>query len=368
MTTPHDQRRVLLLERGFMRPRRGRPVHGVELHRLLAIRALVSRGVELTVPLERSWRPILEERLGDDMPRIIEIPYMRRRSLTALAGAFTVMRSRYDVLLLGDPDNGIVPAIELLHIGPVAPRTLMLSHGELKRRLLARVVRRRRFDILANSRLVADRFRPWSRGRLSIMYGLPDAERFTPRAEPRPEGEPIRFGLMGKLPSPSKGVETALAAFDMLPDDVRAGSELHIIGYDEPPAPPAPDVHMRRWVPGAEIPETLRGLDIMLIPSTWESFSQVSVQAMLTALPILVSDIAVLSEKVDEGGGVICPDAASLAEAMTDLARNPDKRRRMGASARETALRRYVWDADRFINEHLFPQRSETEQASTQQQ
>ncbi len=355
MSAAPGNQSVLLLERGFMRPRRGRPVHGVELHRLQAIRAFVERGIELTAPIERSWRPILEEHLAEHMPHTVEIPYMRRRSLTAIVGAIAVMRKRFDVLLLGDPDNGIVPAIELLQLVRVAPRTLMLAEGERKRWLLARTLRRRGFDVLANSRLVADRFRPWTTGRLDIMYGLADADRYSPRARDKPEGEPLRFGLVAKLPSPSKGVDTALAAFDMLPADVRAGAELHIIGYDDPPESPAPDIHMRGWLPAERIPETLRELDVMLIPSTWESFSQVSVQAMLSGLPILVSDIAVLAEKVDDGGGVVCPDAASLAEAMADLARDPDKRRRMGASARDTALRRYAWNADRFINEHLFP-------------
>jgi glycosyltransferase involved in cell wall biosynthesis len=93
----------------------------------------------------------------------------------------------------------------------------------------------------------------------------------------------------------------------------------------------------------------------MLCPSRNETFSQAVVQGMLTALPVIASPLPVFTEKLDTGAGVVCRTTEDFTNAMADLARHPEKRRRMGAIGRQTALERYAWDTDRFLDRYLFP-------------
>ena len=62
-----------------------------------------------------------------------------------------------------------------------------------------------------------------------------------------------------------------------------------------------------------------------------------------------------LVEKTEEGAGIVFRSDEELLDAMVRLARSPALRRTMGEAARRLALARYVWDAEWFAREHLFP-------------
>ena len=108
------------------------------------------------------------------------------------------------------------------------------------------------------------------------------------------------------------------------------------------------------------VPDLLRRMDVMIVPSRdegfmRETFCQSMVQGMLTGLPVLVNDLPILTEKLDRGGGRIAATAEELAGAMEELAGDAALRARLGAEGRATALERYVWDSDWFVDEMLFP-------------
>jgi glycosyltransferase involved in cell wall biosynthesis len=109
-------------------------------------------------------------------------------------------------------------------------------------------------------------------------------------------------------------------------------------------------------MPVDRVGELLREMDVMLALSTRETFSQAIVQGMLAGLPVIASPLPVYEEKLDTGAGVVARTTAEVADAMASLARDPQRRRAMGAAGRETALQRYVWDTDVFIRRHLFPE------------
>ena len=194
-----------------------------------------------------------------------------------------------------------------------------------------------------------------------VDYGVMDADRFHPAEAPRPAAAPVRFCVLGALDNAWKGADTALAAFRLLPPAVRARCELHLMAWREPPAfPDDPGVTAYAWRDAGGVPDFLRGMDAMLVPSRdeevmRETFSQTAVQGMLTALPIVHSPIPVLVEKFDRGGGLCARTPAEFAAAMERLAGDPALRAKLGAEARATALARYVWSSERFLREHLLP-------------
>jgi glycosyltransferase involved in cell wall biosynthesis len=163
---------------------------------------------------------------------------------------------------------------------------------------------------------------------------------------------------MGMLDNAWKGADTAIEAFRLLPEALRGRVRLHLASYSSPPPFDDDRIRAYAWMPLTDIPEFLRGMDVMLAPSRdegvmRETFSQAVVQGMLTGLPVLVSDLMVLREKVDAGGGHVVRDAAELAQRMAELAGDPARRARLGAEARAIALERYVWDTARFVRRYL---------------
>ena len=111
-------------------------------------------------------------------------------------------------------------------------------------------------------------------------------------------------------------------------------------------------------MPASDIPEFVRRMDVMLVPSRdeivmRETFSQVIVQGMLSGLPVIASDLPVLTEKLDTGGGKVFRSPSDLADIMKDFAESATLRQEVGAKGRETALARYVWDTAVFREKYL---------------
>ncbi|HBS27975.1 MAG TPA: hypothetical protein DEB06_00650, partial [Phycisphaerales bacterium] len=67
-------RSLLVVEQGFLKPRKGKVVHGVELFRLHLMRQLIDRGVQVTVVAERSWRATIEAALGAGRASLVLAP------------------------------------------------------------------------------------------------------------------------------------------------------------------------------------------------------------------------------------------------------------------------------------------------------
>ncbi len=362
----HDGKRILLLEQGFLKPRRGKPVHGVELFRLHLLEQLASRGVRVRAVVERSWVRVIAERFGGEPPaglEVVGVPNLGGVALTGSAAALRSIGSRYDAVIFGDARRGLTPGMAIAAMGVRSPRRLLFAHRR-PRGAVVRVARALGVNVLAVSDHVAGGFRGGVRGRVDVLYGLPNADRFHPPTAPtrpgagtpapRGDDEPVRFVLLGRLPNISKGEGKALEAMRRLPADVRGRVRLHLASYIEPAAIDEPGVVAHEWIPAAEIPAFLRTMDAMLCLSSNETFSQAIVQGMLTGLPVIATSLPVFVEKLDTGAGFVADDPSAIAARMVELAGNPDLRARMGAEGRRVALERYVWDTDRFLDEFLF--------------
>lgn len=362
-TAPTNPKSLLLLEQGFLKPRGAKPVHGVEIFRLHLIRQLVQRGVRVTIVAENSWGRIFEDRLADLPVGTILVPPVAGVAGAGLWGAIRAARivrrdGPFDLLLLGNARLGLVPAMHWAAWFNLARRTLLFAHRDPGANFLD-AVSTLSFDVVANSRWVADWYRGHTSGGVEVLYGLPNAERFHPPAGPA-SADPdrlINFVLLGRLPNISKGQEKAVAAFDAMPPAVRSRCRLHLASFASPPDTGSPAIIAHRWMAAEAVPDFLRSMDIMLTLSTHETFSQAIVQGMLTALPVVASDIPVFLEKIDPAvggaGGFITRNVSEATEAMTRLALDPALRVRMGAEGRALALERYIWDTDEFVRQYL---------------
>jgi glycosyltransferase involved in cell wall biosynthesis len=145
-----------------------------------------------------------------------------------------------------------------------------------------------------------------------------------------------------------KGVPYLLDAFRR----VEADAELRIIGF----APPEFIARLGGLPPRTELVgvKTIQELaleyenaDAFVLPSVEDGFGLVTLEAMRAGLPVVVSDHAGSAEVVEDGvNGFVVPsrDVDALASRLDLLLGDAALRRRMGAAARATAVRR-TWDA-----------------------
>jgi glycosyltransferase involved in cell wall biosynthesis len=83
------------------------------------------------------------------------------------------------------------------------------------------------------------------------------------------------------------------------------------------------------------------------MPSIWEGFGLVLLEAMAAGKPIVASRTATIPEVVLDGEtGVLVPpgDAAALAEALAQLASDAELARRMGEAGRERLRQHFSID------------------------
>jgi glycosyltransferase involved in cell wall biosynthesis len=112
---------------------------------------------------------------------------------------------------------------------------------------------------------------------------------------------------------------------------------------------------MHGAVPRSMLPAILAGARIAVVPSRWENFPYVCLEAMLAGLPVLVTRSGGMAEIVeDERTGWIArsADAEELASTLRRaLAASPERLAEMGAEAARTVRR--VCAADEIVARHL---------------
>ncbi|MBX9634352.1 MAG: glycosyltransferase family 4 protein [Magnetospirillum sp.] len=176
-------------------------------------------------------------------------------------------------------------------------------------------------------------------------YGV-DLSRFHPASEPRHEGKP-RILFVGSV-GVRKGVPWLIQAMASLPPSW----ELHLVGPMEPgfqavlAGLPMDRVVLRGPLHGAALADEYRAAQIFCLPSVEEGFGMVILQAMASGLPVVASAATGAPDAGICGRDlmVVPPaDSAALAEALADLAADPDRRRAMGVSARSQVAAGFNW-------------------------
>jgi glycosyltransferase involved in cell wall biosynthesis len=237
-------------------------------------------------------------------------------------------------------------------------------HGPLQRRLLEWNLRRAQV-LCATSEALARETAAYAPpgARIHITPFGVDTDLFRPRpGGVRPPG--VVLGTARKLDR-TYGLDILLDAFALLP----TGSHpltLWIAG--DGPARTALEQQARRL--GIEervqflgplhhdrMPAFMWGLDLFVNPSRAESFGVAALEAAASGLPVVASRVGGLPEIVADGetGLLVEPEnPAALAEALSQLLRDPERRRAMAAAARTRAVAHYDWHTCAAAMERLY--------------
>ena len=104
-------------------------------------------------------------------------------------------------------------------------------------------------------------------------------------------------------------------------------------------------VHFAGWV--ADAARLMPACDVIAMPSRWEGFGLVALEAMSAARPLVASRVSALPEIVDDPatGRLVPPDdAGALAAALGDLLADPARAAAMGRAGRERLVQAFAVD------------------------
>lgn len=163
---------------------------------------------------------------------------------------------------------------------------------------------------------------------------------------------PLRIGYAGGLLA-EKGVDLLLAACA----ELRGAWQLTLAGEGDQSAPLAaqaaklgitPQVTFAGRVPSQSMPDFLRQLDVLVLPSRttprWkEQFGRVLIEAMATGVVVIGSDSGEIPHVIGDAG-LLFPeeDGAALRTQLQALADDPTRRPDLRAAGRARVLERYT--------------------------
>lgn len=200
----------------------------------------------------------------------------------------------------------------------------------------------------------------------TIHYGVP-LERLAPaaqtalragvRAELGAAPDDLLVGMACRLVE-QKGVSYGIRAFARVCE--RFPSARLVIAGDGPLRPAleaearaAGIAHRVRFLGWRDdVPRLLAGLDVLLMPSLWEGFGLVILEAMNQRVPVIASRVSAIPEIVADGEtGLLVPtrDAEALADALALLLGDYVLRRHMGLLAEDRLETHF--SADRMVNQ-----------------
>jgi glycosyltransferase involved in cell wall biosynthesis len=220
--------------------------------------------------------------------------------------------------------------LHLENIGLIAADVVIVNSAKVREELLERGLPIRRIQVIPN--------------------GV-DASEFCLSSEwPNDDGYIL---FVGRLVA-QKGVDLLLQAFSVI---LRRWPQSHLIILGDGDL----ELYFKRmvrylgighrvrfvsWQTGPALVRFFQGSQAVVVPSYYEPFGMVALEAMACGRPVIVSEVGGLSEIVEDGiqGYFIPPgDYLELARRLSSLISSPRQRQEMGASARTRALT-YNWE------------------------
>ena len=207
---------------------------------------------------------------------------------------------------------------------------------------------------------------PWL--RTEHLYVVPHG--IDPAAYDHGDGPKIRaelgipatdfvMGFVGRL-SGQKGISTLLAAAKII-EKTYAHAHLVIVGTGTLEkkvrrfAESRPSVHILGF--RDDVPSIMRACDVLLVPSLWEGFGLVVVEAMASGTPCIASDISSIPEIIthDVNGLLVPPEApAALAQAVVRVMRDTELRDRLRTEGLRTVVEKLTVERMLATYEDLF--------------
>jgi glycosyltransferase involved in cell wall biosynthesis len=174
-----------------------------------------------------------------------------------------------------------------------------------------------------------------------------DASHFHPREAEAPRRDRLRCLFVGQI-SHRKGVGILREAARLLRD---CPVEFRLVGPMISPEVVARMPANVRWA-GARLQggvgAAMRDADLFVLPSVEDAFGLVTLEAMASGLPVVVTDHVGASELVSHReDGMIVPagDPESLAAGIGELVEKEDLRRALGRAARTLVEERCSWES-----------------------
>ena len=174
-----------------------------------------------------------------------------------------------------------------------------------------------------------------------------DSERFRPTEEVHPAvDESKRTILVVSRLDPRKGIDKAIRAFAQLDRD---DTELLIGGTGRLEASlrelaanlgVADRVRFLGFVPDEELPSLYSAVDLFVLPSEYEGFGIVFMEAMACGTPVIGTDVGGVPTAIDDGetGYLVPKDGVDeLAERTGEILHDPGAYDRLASNAREWA-------------------------------
>ena len=114
-------------------------------------------------------------------------------------------------------------------------------------------------------------------------------------------------------------------------------------------------IHLEGLQSHLEMPRYFRMSQIFVLPSAYEGFPLVVLEALASGLPCIASNVGGIQAVIENGvNGYLVPpkDASELSFKIIELMSNPEVVKEMGKNAREKVKDHYSWDkiADRTID------------------
>jgi D-inositol-3-phosphate glycosyltransferase len=263
-----------------------------------------------------------------------------------------------------------VPLVHMFHtLGAIKNAVARGSNDtEPEERLAAEIRIAKEADRIVASNLVERADLAWhlgaDPGRVAVIPCGVDVELFRPRPTAPARA---RLGLdaehvllfVGRL-TPIKGLETLLRALSVLRADGLSAARLRLLVVGGTKGEEAGSGHLRRlahdlgigdWVdfrgpqPQGVLTDYYGAADVCLIPSRYESFGMVALEAMASGVPVIASRAGGLAVTVqDSVTGRLVPegDVSALAQAVAGLLADDPARHALGVRAVEWA-RRFAW-------------------------
>lgn len=350
-------------------------IAGAETHLLVLLAGLKGQGVEVSLlVLEDPSHPVPEllqkaQVLGVNARAVPIHAHLDPALPGRLARVLGMLR--FDILHAHLPHAEVYGALAL----PGRPQTRFVisrhSDNPFRRNLLLQLVFapswKRADRLIAISEAVRQsmvRFERIPTERITVIpYGL-DSEEFVASAVPgrlRSELDlrdaPL-VGFVGRLARP-KGADTLLRAFVHVE---RQEPQTHLVVAGDGPWRQRlvrlgrdlglRNVHFLGW--RKDTASVLADLDLVAMPSRWEGFGLVALEAMALGKAVVATRVSALPEVVADGvtGLLAGPeDPTSLAEGILQLLQNPALARRMGEEGSRRV--RQEFGVDRMITRTL---------------
>jgi 1,2-diacylglycerol 3-alpha-glucosyltransferase len=100
-------------------------------------------------------------------------------------------------------------------------------------------------------------------------------------------------------------------------------------------------VKLRASIPHAEVLPTIRGADILVVPSSWEASPLVVIDAMAVGTPWVAFDVGAIR---DNAGGIVVDTIEEMADVVVALLADPARREGLGTQGRRQVLEQHDWD------------------------